>query len=117
MVEPQRSNSNTLLAFLASTHFITHVYTQLLPVLLLPLRDELGVSLVQISLLASIPRLFNVVAYIPSGITADRHPALILTASFVVIERYGTTVIFPISIVALVPTMGLILLLGKMRKS
>jgi hypothetical protein len=51
MVEPQRSNSNTLLAFLASTHFIT------------------------------------------------------------------TTVIFPISIVALVPTMGLILLLGKMRKS
>lgn len=43
--------------------------------------------------------------------------AVVPTATSVLIERYGTTVIFPISIVALVPTMGLILLLGKMRKN
>jgi len=43
--------------------------------------------------------------------------AVVPTATSVLIERYYTTVIFPISIVALVPTMGLILLLGKMRKN
>jgi len=78
MEDPRKPNGFSLLAYLASTHFIIHVYTQLLPVLLLPLREELGVSLVQVSLLASIPRLVNVVAYIPAGIAADRRPALIL---------------------------------------
>lgn len=43
--------------------------------------------------------------------------AVVPTATSFLIERYGTTVIFPISIVALIPTIGLILLLGKMRKS
>ena len=38
----------------------------------------------QISLLASIPRLLNVVTNIPSGILADRRPTLVLTLSFVV---------------------------------
>jgi FSR family fosmidomycin resistance protein-like MFS transporter len=84
MEEPRSKDSVSLLAYLASTHFIIHVYTQLLPVLLLPLMEELGVSLVQVSLLASIPRLINVVAYIPIGAAADRRPALILTVSFIV---------------------------------
>lgn len=84
MVESRSNKSYFLLGFLASTHFTIHVFTQLLPVLLLPLRDELGVSLVQISLLASIPRLLNVVTNIPSGILADRRPTLVLTLSFVV---------------------------------
>ena len=68
MVESRSKKGYFLLGFLASTHFTIHVFTQLLPVLLLPLRDELGVSLVQISLLASIPRLLNVV-------TDRLHPA------------------------------------------
>ena len=84
MVESRSKKGYFLLGFLASTHFTIHVFTQLLPVLLLPLRDELGVSLVQISLLASIPRLLNVVTNIPSGILADRRPTLVLTLSFVV---------------------------------
>jgi FSR family fosmidomycin resistance protein-like MFS transporter len=84
MVESRSNKGYFLLGFLASTHFTIHVFTQLLPVLLLPLRDELGVSLVQISLLASIPRLLNVVTNIPSGILADRRPTLVLTLSFVV---------------------------------
>ena len=79
------SGSNALyLSFLTSTHFIIHVYTMLLPVLLLPLQDELGVGLVQLSLLSSIPRLLNVFIYIPTGMWADRQPSLVLTLSFIV---------------------------------
>ena len=95
MEEPHKPNGASLLAYLASTHFIIHVYTQLLPVLLLPLREELGVSLVQISLLASIPRLVNVVAYIPAGIAADRRPALVLTLSFAV--TFAGALLVPLS--------------------
>ena len=83
MSEVRESKGNGYLAFLASTHFAIHVYTMLLPVLLLPLQDELGVSLVQISLLASIPRLINVFVYIPLGLVSDRYPSLIFTLSFV----------------------------------
>lgn len=83
MGEVRESKGTTYLAFLASTHFAIHVYTMLLPVLLLPLQDELGVSLVQISLLASIPRLINVFVYIPVGLVSDRYPSLIFTLSFV----------------------------------
>ncbi len=61
-----------------------HVYSTLLPVLLLPFQDELRVSLVQLSLLASIPLLVNVLIYIPAGILADKHPAKVLTASFAI---------------------------------
>jgi FSR family fosmidomycin resistance protein-like MFS transporter len=56
----------------------------LLPVLLLPFRDELGISLVQLSLLASIPRLLNVLIYIPTGVISDKYPAMTLTTSFFV---------------------------------
>lgn len=95
MEEPHKPNGASLLAYLVSTHFVIHVYTQLLPVLLLPLREELGVSLVQISLLASVPRLVNVVAYIPAGIVADRRPALVLTLSFAV--TFAGALLVPLS--------------------
>jgi len=80
MGEVRESKGNGYLVFLASTHFAIHVYTMLLPVLLLPLQDELGVSLVQISLLASIPRLINVFIYIPALVvpTARSFPMLLL---------------------------------------
>jgi len=38
--EVRESHGTVYLAFLASTHFAIHVYTMLLPVLLLPLQDE-----------------------------------------------------------------------------
>lgn len=72
------------LSYLAGSHVMIHVYSTLLPVLLLPFQDELKVSLVQLSLLASIPLLVNVLIYIPAGILADRHPAKVLTASFAI---------------------------------
>ncbi|MCX6656604.1 MAG: MFS transporter [Candidatus Bathyarchaeota archaeon] len=72
------------LSYLAGSHIMIHVYSTLLPVLLLPFQDELKVSLVQLSLLASIPLLVNVLIYIPVGILADRHPAKVLTASFAI---------------------------------
>jgi FSR family fosmidomycin resistance protein-like MFS transporter len=72
------------LSYLAGSHIMIHVYSTLLPVLLLPFQDELRVSLVQLSLLASIPLLVNVLIYIPAGILADRHPAKVLTASFAI---------------------------------
>jgi len=79
----KRRSEYIQLAFLASTHFMIHVYTQLLPVLLIPLQEELGISLVEVSLLASIPRLVQVFAYIPTGLVSDRYPSPILTGSFV----------------------------------
>jgi FSR family fosmidomycin resistance protein-like MFS transporter len=83
MSEARESKGRVYLGFLASTHFAIHVYTMLLPVLLLPLQDELGVSLVQISLLASIPRLLNVFIFIPVGLISDRYSSQIFTLSFV----------------------------------
>ena len=74
----------TYLAYLASSHFVIHVYTFLLPVLLLPFQDELGISLVQLTLLSSIPKLLNVIIYIPAGVISDRYPSQTLTASFAV---------------------------------
>jgi FSR family fosmidomycin resistance protein-like MFS transporter len=56
----------------------------LLPVLLIPLQEELGVSLVQLSLLVSIPRLVTMFIYIPTGLVSDKHPAIVLTGSFIV---------------------------------
>jgi FSR family fosmidomycin resistance protein-like MFS transporter len=84
VAERKGSSNSVYLAYLASTHFIIHVYTMLLPVLLLPLQEELGVSLVQVSLLVSIPRLLNVFIYIPAGVISDRYPSLVLTGSLVV---------------------------------
>ncbi len=72
------------LGYLASSHFVIHVFTMLLPVLLLPFQDELGISLVQLSLLSSIPRLINVFIYIPTGIISDQYPAKTLSLSFIV---------------------------------
>lgn len=71
-----------MLAFLVSTHFMIHVYTELLPALLPTLRSELGVSLPQISLLVSIPLLVQVFANIPAGVASDRAGWAVLTASF-----------------------------------
>ena len=75
-------NDKLYLGYLASSHFIIHVYTMLLPVLLLPFRDELGINLVQLSLLASIPRLLNVFIYIPTGVISDQYPSETLSMSF-----------------------------------
>ena len=80
----EKRDDRLYLSYLASSHFIIHVYTMLLPVLLLPFQDELGISLVQLSLLASIPRLLNVFIYIPAGIISDQYPAETLSLSFFV---------------------------------
>jgi predicted MFS family arabinose efflux permease len=73
-----------MLLFLVVTHFVLHTYTQLIPALLPTLQRELGVSLVQVSLLVSIPMMVNVVANIPAGIISDRIGPKILAVSFLV---------------------------------
>lgn len=82
------------LGYLASTHFIIHVFTMLLPVLLLPFRDELSISLVQLSLLSSIPHLINVIIYIPTGIISDKYPSQVLTLSFILTALGAFTIPF-----------------------
>ncbi|MCW3992545.1 MAG: MFS transporter [Candidatus Bathyarchaeota archaeon] len=82
IVESKRSGFATMLLFLASTHFILHVYTMLLPALLPTLRSELGVSLPQVSLLVSIPLLVQIVANIPAGVASDRFSGAVMAASF-----------------------------------
>ena len=71
------------LVFLAATHFVIHVYHELLPALLPTLRYELGVNLPQISLLVSIPLLVRVLFNIPVGFASDRAGELIIAASFI----------------------------------
>ena len=88
-------NDKLYLGYLASSHFIIHVYTMLLPVLLLPFQDELGISLVQLSLLASIPRLLNVFIYTPTGVISDKYPSETLTMSFFI--TVGGAVLIPLS--------------------
>jgi MFS family permease len=80
----QVSGFRTMLLFLVVTHFVLHTYTQLIPALLPTLQRELGVSLVQVSLLVSIPMMVNVVANIPAGIISDRIGPKIFAASFLV---------------------------------
>jgi FSR family fosmidomycin resistance protein-like MFS transporter len=84
MEESRKPSYSSILGFLGSTHFLIHVFSQLLPAILPVIRDELSISLMQASLLVSIPLLVQVVAYIPAGVISDRHGALVLAASFAV---------------------------------
>ena len=72
------------MGYLISSHFVIHVFTFLLPALLIPFQKELGYSLVQLSLLSSVPKLLNVLIYIPTGVLSDKYPSKVLTASFAI---------------------------------
>lgn len=84
MAESLRSRYTSLLVFLASTHFMIHVYTHLLPAILPTLRLEMNLSLPQASLLVSIPLLVQVLTFIPAGIASDRFGPHIMSSSFLV---------------------------------
>lgn len=77
------SNTRQALFFLGSTHFLIHVYSQLLPAIIPLLREELGINLYQASLLVSIPLLVQVTFYLPVGAFSDRNGALVLAMSFI----------------------------------
>ncbi|KON30410.1 hypothetical protein AC482_03880 [miscellaneous Crenarchaeota group-15 archaeon DG-45] len=83
-MESRRSGFVTMLLFLASTHFMLHVYTELLPALLPTLRAELGVSLPQASLLVSIPLLVQILVNIPAGVASDRNAGAVMAVSFLI---------------------------------
>lgn len=74
---------NTVL-FLASGHFLIHVYTQVIPAFLPTIRTELGISLVEASVLITLPSLVNVVAFIPAGIVSDKYGPKIMSLCFVI---------------------------------
>ena len=69
--------------FLGSTHFLIHVYSQLLQASLPVIRQQYGLSLTQASLLVSAPMLLQILLYIPAGIMADRRANLVLAGSFI----------------------------------
>ncbi len=81
--ENRISNTRRALFFLGSTHFLIHVFSQLIPAIIPILRDEQGISLYQASLLVSIPLLVQVVFYLPAGAFSDRNSALVLAMSFI----------------------------------
>ncbi|MBS7619175.1 MFS transporter [Candidatus Bathyarchaeota archaeon] len=74
----------TTVAFLVSTHFMIHIFTDVAPAILPTLRSDLGLTLVQSSLLISIPLLIQVFLYIPVGILSDKWRTAALTLSFIV---------------------------------
>ena len=71
------------LIFLGSTHFLIHVYSQLLQASLPVIRQQYGLSLTDASLLVSAPMLIQVLLYIPAGIMADRRANIVLAGSFI----------------------------------
>jgi len=73
-----------VMGFLASTHFMIHVYTQLVPAILPTVKLELGITLFQASLLLSIPMIVQVLGYIPVGIISDRAGSEVILISFLV---------------------------------
>ena len=73
----------TTVSFLVLTHFMIHIYTDVAPAILPTLRSDLDLTLVQSSLLISIPLLIQVFLYIPVGILSDKWRAAALTLSFI----------------------------------
>ena len=71
------------LIFLGSTHFLIHVYSQLLQASLPVIRQQYGLSLTEASLLVSVPMLLQILLYIPTGIMADRRANIVLAGSFI----------------------------------
>jgi FSR family fosmidomycin resistance protein-like MFS transporter len=54
------------------THVLVHVFTRIHPTLFPLLRIEFGLSLTQLGVIASIPRLFGSLLSLPSGWLSDR---------------------------------------------
>jgi FSR family fosmidomycin resistance protein-like MFS transporter len=77
------SNFRRNILFLASGHFMIHVYSQIIPAVLPTIKTELNISLVEASYLISIPLLVNVLAYIPAGIISDRYGQKIMSVCFI----------------------------------
>ena len=71
------------LIFLGSTHFLIHIYSQLLQASLPVLRQQFGLTLTEASLLVSAPLLLQVLLYLPSGYIADRRANTVLATSFI----------------------------------
>jgi MFS family permease len=78
-----RKETRRALIFLGSTHFLIHVYSQLLQASLPVVRHQFGLSLTEASLLVSAPLLLQVLLYLPAGIMADRRADVVLAGSFV----------------------------------
>ncbi|MGQ9679938.1 MAG: MFS transporter [Candidatus Bathyarchaeia archaeon] len=74
----------TTVVFLVSTHFMIHIFTDVVPAILPTLRSDLGLTIVQSSLLVSIPLLIQVFLYIPVGIVSDTWISATLALSFIV---------------------------------
>jgi FSR family fosmidomycin resistance protein-like MFS transporter len=77
------SNFQRNILFLASGHFMIHVYTQIIPAILPIIKTELNISLVQASYLISIPLLVNVITYIPAGLISDKIGPKIMSLCFI----------------------------------
>ena len=76
--------TRSTLVFLGSTHFLIHVVSQLLPVIIPILRVELGISLTEAGLLVSIPLFVQTIFYLPAGVAADRRGAAVLALAFII---------------------------------
>jgi MFS family permease len=78
-----KKETRQALIFLGSTHFLIHVYSQLLQASLPVIRQHFGLSLTEASLLVSTPLLLQVLLYLPAGIMADRRANIVLAGSFI----------------------------------
>jgi FSR family fosmidomycin resistance protein-like MFS transporter len=78
-----KQETKQTLIFLGSTHFLIHVFSQILQATLPVIRQQYGLTLTEASLLVSIPMLLQVLLYIPVGYMADRKANLVLSASFI----------------------------------
>ena len=108
----RESKGNAYLGFLASTHFAIHVYSMLLPVLLLSSYMPLMNSMISNN---SDPENRSL-AYSTNFVAVSLITSLSTTGTSMLIEAYDASVIFPLCLSVLVPCIAMIYVLMRRQK-
>ena len=75
------------------THILIHVFTRIHPALFPLLRTEFSLSLQQLGVLASIPRLFSSLLSVPAGLLSDRFGSKRMILISLIVSCFGILIV------------------------
>ena len=75
------------------THILIHVFTRIHPALFPLLRSEFSLSLQQLGVLASIPRLFSSLLSVPAGLLSDRFGSKRMILISLIVSCFGILIV------------------------
>lgn len=75
------------------THILIHVFTRIHPALFPLLRTEFNLSLQQLGVLASIPRLFSSLLSVPAGLLSDRFGSKRMILISLIVSCFGILIV------------------------